>query len=202
MRAAVAIAFALGVVQSGCGADTIVEPEPSPTPVMGVANARVFDNMALIRSLERKDRATTILTAIGADATLDGVVQEGAYWAYIFTDFQRHLFYIWQVSFDGEVGGPSVVHGTRLPFGDDIGALITLDSDEAVEITLASGAKAFVDRYPNINVRIGYEIQAGLPVCHLIFEDLSGTSGTCAPRYWIHATTKELLARDAECIHQ
>jgi hypothetical protein len=178
-----------------CGSCSDDSNKISATP-----NSKILDNLDLILGLEADSGRHTILTGVGGAAQINGRVVDGDSWGYIFTDFSSASDYIWKVRSNGDVDVYGPIQLTALPDQADIIEKIVINSDEAIELAMKSGADDFVARYPSSYVRVGFQMMSGLPVCQLIFEDPTGSSGICSIQFWIHATTKELLAQDINCL--
>lgn len=182
---------------SACGEKIPTAPEPLPS---GAADGLAFDNMALIRRLERQERSQTILTAVSAfSAGLDGRVNQGSAWTYVYTDVAVERLYYWRVYSDGHIEPPEGPVPPPRPgvIIVDIDSMLRTNSDGAVSIALKNGADQFVGRYNGVFVTVTYEIVRDLPVCHLTFRVLREI---CAPEYWVHATNGDFMAKEDFCL--
>jgi hypothetical protein len=95
------------VVAQGCS-DKLPTESNEPSLPTANANALVFDNLALIQSLERSRRQDTVLTYItGSGLKLDGRPSEGSTWEYAFVRTNPTTIFSWFVFSDGHIQEPS-----------------------------------------------------------------------------------------------
>jgi hypothetical protein len=185
-------------------------PSPSPVPSAspsypaGRPNATALENLPLILSLERASgRQTVLFNLVSNGSDLDGRIQGESTWSYEFAERREttYTFYFWAVTEAGDVQfrGPAL---PVLPFAfSDLGPVITIDSDAAVELARSYGAEPYVRAHSDARPRpLAARFVGGLPVWNVRF-DAKSAPCELGPIY-IDARTGDLLARDLWCLSQ
>ena len=178
-----------------CDGESPTTPDPLP---MGTPNAMALDNLALVRQLERRDRTQTLFTRVTAFAVNpSGRIGSRNAWTYEFTDLAVERLYFWDVYSDGRIRAPE---GPTPPFGPvtnvDIESMLKINSDRAIAIAMRHGAEEYVKKHEGALVTVMYQIEYGLPVCHMKFW---WSGDYCQWQYWVHATNGDFMAKEEPC---
>jgi hypothetical protein len=188
---------------AGCRSPAAPSPNPSASPSYPAAkpDATAFENLPLIRSLERSSSRRSFLVEIGTPAaTQEGVSAPGDGWEYTFAEIvgTRIDLYRWTVFSTGGVKfrGPEP-NVSRLEINDIEPLLV--DSNTAARLGREYGAQAYVDRYTQVRIHMSIRLLRGLVVWELSFFAPVSQTG-CELPIWLLAKTGELLARDLRCL--
>lgn len=179
-------------------------PEPSASPApsypRGVANATAFENLELIRNLERSSGRSSDLVFIGSAAKLDGRISPGGGWRYQFAEGTIRVVE-WDVSPAGEVIFiPNAFWSGFRMEKKGIGPSLKLDSPAIIASALENGGQAYVNRFPDALAGILWAYFSGLVYVNVQFY----TPETKAPcelgPIVFDARTGDLLTRDLSCL--
>lgn len=179
-----------------CDEESPTTPDPLP---IGIPNAMALDNLPIVRQLERRDRPQTLLTRVAAFAVNpSGRIAGGSSWSYEFTDLAVERLYFWAVASDGRIDPPD---GPTPPYGPpvtnvDIESMLKTNSDRAIAIAMRHGAEEYVKKHQGAVVTVMYQIENGLPVCHMKFW---WSGDYCQWQYWVHATSGDFMAKEEPC---
>lgn len=195
VRVVLAVFLAITVLLPGCD-DSPTTPDPVQPPP-GIPNAKMFDNLPLVRQLESQLRPDTILTRMSGTFDQAGTCRDGNAVEYVFTRISTGEHFDWWVYSDGQLE----VYGPMSPVGPitivDIGPMMKLNSDETARLSRKYGGQRFVALYPDSLSVQRYSIIDDYPVCKV---HLHKIGVPCEPSYWIDAGTGELLQKDDDCI--
>lgn len=182
--------------------DALTNPSASPSYPAAKPDATAFENLSLIRSLERSSGRKSFLVEINAPSvTQEGVSTPGDGWQYTYAEVVgTHTdLYPWTVYSTGQIE----FHGrqpnvSRLEI-NDIEPLLVIDSDTAARLGREYGAQAYVDRYSQVRIHMRVRLLGGLVVWEVSFF-APVTQTRCELPIWLLAKTGELLARDLRCL--
>ncbi|OGF64140.1 MAG: hypothetical protein A2Y62_19820 [Candidatus Fischerbacteria bacterium RBG_13_37_8] len=184
-----------------CNDDIVTNPSldfPRGTP-----NAKAFDNLQLVRSLEKKQRQNTLLIIIStAGANQEGSVIEGSAWSYFFGVLENNVerTFIWKVWADGIVEYVGLAPYHRPYNIIELGPVLKINSDAAIKIARHYGAKEYFNKYPNAAITMNYIWKYSQAIVTVSLYD-PYELGECEPEWLIKSDTGELLHTNVEnCI--
>jgi len=201
-------ALALVVVLSGAGCGKspsapIVPVSPAPpTYPSGKPNATAFENLELVRAMERASGRESNLVLVAGGATVDGRLWGSLAWRYQFAEVVGNSvkLYEWNVEQSGEIRFAGLRSNTSRLGSGEIGPFLLIDSPEAIRLGRQYGAGPLVEQYPQAFVEVGYKYLGG-PTCEMRF--YTSPSGRPCPSAsaWIYisSVTGQLITRDLTC---
>jgi len=189
------------IVLVACHDNIPTTPEPPDPPKeypKGLKDAKAFDNLQHIVSLERLQRQDTVLIIIAGDGVhLNGIITGGNVWSYHFAVLKNNVEtdYVWYVWQDGKVELPHVGPPIKSNWVKELAPLLKINSDEAIMLARKYGAKDYIKIHPHAQVKMEYIWKGNLAVITMWFSDPEQI-GECEPEWWIRADTGDLLYTD------
>lgn len=179
----VAAGLVVAVLSCGDGGPTTPTPAPSPS---GVPHATAFANLALVQALERASGRNWILAGVSARIDRTGRVQPGGTWYYTFLHpSNKTVVTQWRVTAEGTV--TSDTYGScGFETAVDMTPLLGLDSDRVLELALAHGTEALLQRVSEpksltINYVSGFvRVRVEAPDCYFLHNGIEIDPGTGA----------------------
>lgn len=174
-------------------------PSASPTYPTGKPDATAFENLQLIRDLERASGRQSDLVFIGGGAKLDGHASPGAGWTYQFAEGTVRVVQ-WGVSTAGQVTfRPNAYWSDYRQEKKEIGPSLRLDSPAVIASALRNGGQAFVNQFPGAKVKMLYAHLAGVVHSQVTFYALGEAPCELGPIV-VDARTGQLLTRELSCL--
>ena len=177
-----------------------------PTHPQASLQSRVFENITLVRGLERAAGREGMLVAFGGRATQQGTLHPDSAWHYTFADQtagNNLKFHAWNIYPDGTVGYAGEVGDFLRPRYDvtELEPVLVVDSPEAVRLGRQYGAQPFVDRYPAATVPMLCRFIGRVPTWEIYFAERPPAGPRCSlGPIFINAQTGDLLARSLGCL--
>ncbi len=189
------------VLAAGCDGGSPSEPRPGEPP-RGVTNATVLENLVLVRSLQDRQLTGTQLVDISGGVRPSGRLSQGSGWGYSFlqTTPQSRTVYFWSAYSDGRIesGGSGPPIGIVFPV--DIGPLLQIDSDRALEIARANGAQAHLDRFPDGIITMRYHHDGNRLLCAIELDGRRMDGAPCTSFVFLDGSTGAVLRTDFTCL--
>jgi hypothetical protein len=188
----------LAVALIAAAAATIPTPEPGVFP-RGRANATLFENLPLVRELEARSGRGAVLVFMDGTATTDGRLHSGSSWSYHFgygTNPYRVISWTVDPAGDVRYAGEEVV--LRKTSRREISAAAYADTPEVARLALSHGGDAYVARFSEAALRVGYRFRFGVPEAqvHLASPQANG----CEIDVFVNFDTRALLGSEMSCL--
>ncbi len=179
------------LVSAACsGGSNPTEPGPLPLP-LGIAKATAFQNLPLIRQLQNRKKAGTLLVGIGGTCIeSSGRLCPQEAWQYVFSDRSgpSDIRYSWSVLENGTIVEFDPMPATELISGIDLEPFLSIESDQAITIALDARGYDYLQKFPDGFAKIAYFHFASQVRALVTFDtfsafcqvkvDLSAVSGT------------------------